>query len=115
MAFLEIGCTWLPYWLDRMDEHWELRGHVETPDIKRPPSDVVRDRPLYFSVEAEETLLPETLKYVGDHHFVYASDIPHWDNEFPESMHKIASRSDLSENQKRKILYDNAKAMYANG
>ena len=83
MAFLEIGCTWLPYWLDRMNEHWELRGHVETPDLKRPPSEVVRDRPLYFSVEAGETLLPETLKYVGDDHFVYASDIPHWDNEFP--------------------------------
>ena len=26
LAFLEIGCTWLPYWLDRMDEHWEKRG-----------------------------------------------------------------------------------------
>jgi uncharacterized protein len=112
MAFLEIGCTWLPYWLDRMNEHWELRGHVETPELKRLPSEVVRDRPIYFSVEAGETLLPETLKYVGDDHFVYASDIPHWDNEFPDSMYKIESRADLSESQKRKILYDNAKAMY---
>ena len=82
LAFLEIGCTWLPYWLDRMNEHWELRGNVETPDLKRPPSEVVRDRPMYFSVEAGETLLPETLKYLGDDHFVYASDIPHWDNGF---------------------------------
>ena len=56
LAFLEIGCTWLPYWLDRMNEHWELRGNVETPDLKRPPSEVVRDRPMYFSVEAGETL-----------------------------------------------------------
>jgi hypothetical protein len=31
VAFLEIGCTWLPYWLDRMDEHWEKRGKIETP------------------------------------------------------------------------------------
>jgi predicted TIM-barrel fold metal-dependent hydrolase len=50
---------------------------------------------------------------LGDDHFVYASDIPHWDNEFPESLHKIESRADISESQKRKILYDNAKAMYA--
>jgi hypothetical protein len=113
LAFLEIGCTWLPYWLDRMDEHWELRGQVETPDLKRSPSDVVRDRPIYFSVEAGETLLPETIRYVGEDHFVYASDIPHWDNEFPESIRKIQSRDDLSEEQKRKILHDNATAMYA--
>jgi predicted TIM-barrel fold metal-dependent hydrolase len=96
-----------------MDEHWELRGQVETPDLKRSPSDVVRDRPIYFSVEAGETLLPETIRYVGEDHFVYASDIPHWDNEFPESIRKIQSRDDLSEEQKRKILHDNATAMYA--
>ena len=76
---------------------------------------MVKDRPIYFSVEAGETLLPETLKYVGDDHFVYASDIPHWDNEFPESMHKIEFRADLSGSQKRKILYENAKAMYGGG
>lgn len=112
LAFLEIGCTWLPYWLDRMDEHWEKRGEIETPHLKRLPSDCVRERPIYFSVEAEERLIPETLKYVGENHFVYASDIPHWDNEFPESMHTIQGREDLSAEAKRKILYDNAKAMY---
>lgn len=112
IAFLEIGCTWLPYWLDRMDEHWEKRGEIETPNLKRRPSDCVRERPIYFSVEAEEKLIPETLRYAGEEHFVYASDIPHWDNEFPESMHTIEAREDLSSEAKRKILYDNAKAMY---
>jgi uncharacterized protein len=82
LAFLEIGCTWLPYWLDRMDEHWEKRGKIETPQLKQRPSACVRERPIYFSLEAEETLLPETFRYVGDEHFVYATDIPHWDTEF---------------------------------
>src|SRR5437868_3008165 len=26
VAFLEAGCTWVPYWLGRMDEEWEKRG-----------------------------------------------------------------------------------------
>ena len=41
---LEIGCTWLPYWLDRMDEHWEKRGKIETPLLTQRPSDCVRQR-----------------------------------------------------------------------
>ena len=39
MAFLEVGATWLPYWLDRMDEHWEKRGEFETPDLNTMPSE----------------------------------------------------------------------------
>jgi predicted TIM-barrel fold metal-dependent hydrolase len=112
VAFLEIGCTWLPYWLDRMDEHWEKRGKIETPDLKRPPSECVRERLVYFSVEAGEKLIPETLKYVGEEHFVFASDIPHWDNEFPENLHELIAREDISASAKEKILAKNARAMY---
>jgi hypothetical protein len=39
----------------------------------------VREHPIFFSFEADESLLPETFRYVGENHFVYATDIPHWD------------------------------------
>ena len=112
LAFLEIGSTWLPYWLDRMDEHWEKRGKIETPFLKQRPSDCVRERPIYFSFEADESLLPETFRYVGDDHFVYATDIPHWDCEFPENLHHTQKRDDVSDGTKNKILYDNVKVLY---
>jgi uncharacterized protein len=112
LAFLEIGCTWLPYWLDRMDEHWEKRGKIETPLLKQRPGVCVRQHPVYFSLEAEETLLPETFRYVGDDHFVYATDIPHWDTEFLENLHRVQSRKDLSDETKNKLLYENAKTLY---
>jgi len=63
-------------------------------------------------LEAEETLLPETFCYVGDEHFVYATDIPHWDTEFPENLHRVQSRKDLSDETKNKLLYENAKTLY---
>lgn len=113
LAFLEIGCTWLPYWLDRMDEHWEKRGKIETPHLTERPSDCVRKRPIYFSLESEETLLAETFRYLGDEHFLYATDIPHWDSEFPTNLQMIQGRKDLSEQTKQKLLYENAKALYA--
>ena len=112
LAFLEIGCTWLPYWLDRMDEHWEKRGKIETPHLTQRPSDCVRQRPIFFSLESEETLLPETFRYLGDDHFLYATDIPHWDSEFPDNLRLAQSRKDLSDETKNKLLYDNAKSAY---
>ena len=44
LAFLEIGATWLPYYLDRLDEHWEKRAEVEMPLLKEKPSELVRSR-----------------------------------------------------------------------
>jgi predicted TIM-barrel fold metal-dependent hydrolase len=112
LAFLEIGATWLPYYLDRLDEHWEKRAEWEMPLLKKKPSDIVRESPMYFSVEAGETLLPETIDYLGADHFVFASDIPHWDNEFPENLDRIWSHPRLTSDAKEKILRKNAKKLF---
>ncbi len=112
LAFLEIGASWLPYWLDRMDEHWELRGEFEAPHLKKKPSEVVRESRVYFSLEAEERLLPQTIEYVGDDHFLYASDIPHWDGEFPKNLKYLWNHPDLSRKTKEKIAYHNGKEYF---
>lgn len=113
LAFLEIGATWLPYYLDRLDEHWEKRAEVEMPLLKKKPSDMVRESKMYFSVEPGESQLVHTVDYVGAEHFLYASDIPHWDNEFPENLHDLREHKQLSNESKEKILYKNAKALFS--
>ncbi len=112
LAFLEIGATWLTYWLDRLDEHWELRGKYEMPHVTKRPSEVFREHELYVSVEPEETLLPQTIDYVGADHFLFASDIPHWDARFPDNLQFLESREDISEPIRRKILYENGKRLF---
>lgn len=112
LAFLEIGATWLPYWLDRMDSHWEKRGQYDTPALTKKPGDLVRRSPIYFTLEAEETLLPQTIEYVGEEHFMYASDFPHWDAEFPKNLTDLWEHPGLSVRTKEKILYENAKLFY---
>jgi predicted TIM-barrel fold metal-dependent hydrolase len=52
------------------------------------------------------------VKLVGENQIVYASDFPHWDHSFPQSIDEIRDRGDLSEVQKRKILGDNARRLY---
>jgi predicted TIM-barrel fold metal-dependent hydrolase len=112
MCFLEIGATWLPYYLDRLDEHWEKRGEADTPLLTRKPSQTVRESNLYFSLESGETLLAPTIEAIGAEHFMYASDVPHWDNEFPRSLEKLWEHPQLSDAAKRAILHDSAAAMY---
>ncbi len=115
LAFLEIGATWLPYYLDRLDEHWEKRAELEAPHLTRKPSQVFRESPLYVSLEAAESLLPAVVDLLGDDHFLYASDIPHWDNEFPKNLEELWHRPDLSRETKEKILYHNARALFGLG
>jgi uncharacterized protein len=112
MAFLEVGATWLPYYLDRIDEHWEKRGHVDMPLLKDKPSEVFKTSGINVSVEAGETMLKETIDMVGAQHLMYATDIPHWDSEFPGNLEHLRADPRIDEATRRKILYDNAKAFY---
>ena len=133
LAFLEAGCTWVPYWMDRMDEEYEIRGKSEAPVLKKKPGDYVRDGNIYVACEPEERLLPEalriigniyvacepeerllpeTLRIIGSHKVVFASDYPHWDGTFPESLYELQGREDLSEADKTAILADNPRALY---
>jgi len=52
------------------------------------------------------------VKLVGENQIVYASDFPHWDNSYPQSLNEIRDRGDLTGAHKRKILSDNARRLY---
>lgn len=112
LAFLEVGATWLPYYLARLDEHWEKRGHEEMPLLKKKPTEIFRNSQIKVSLEAGEPLLAETIDYVGPDHVMYASDIPHWDNEFPGNLDALRKSNSLSRETKEKILFRNARELF---
>ncbi len=112
LAFLEAGAGWAPYWMERMDDEFAKRGAAEAPVLKRRPSEYVRGGNVYFSCEADEWLLPQALKLVGENQIVYASDFPHWDHGYPGSVEEIVNRGDLTEAQKRKVLGENCRRLY---
>ena len=57
VAFLECGCGWVPYWMDRMDEEWEKR-QCEAPLLKTKPSAYMTSGNWYYATEPEESTLP---------------------------------------------------------
>ncbi len=110
VAFLEAGAGWLPFWLERLDEHWELLPE-QAPELDRAPSEYLRGRS-FVSCEPEERSLPWVCDTLGDGVVCYASDYCHWDCAFPHSVKLLAERTDLGEERKAAILARNAARLY---
>lgn len=106
VVFLESGAGWLPYWLWRMDEHYEKLA-FQVPWLEMRPSDYFR-RQCYVSCEPDEANLGETVRSLGEERALFASDYPHWDAIFPGAPRALLERTDLSAEAKRKILGENA-------
>jgi predicted TIM-barrel fold metal-dependent hydrolase len=109
-VFLESGCGWLPYWFERMDEHYEVLG-VQLPDLKIDPSKLLKRGQLYFSCEADEKELAHVIDVFGDDWVVFASDYSHFDSRFPGASQPIVEHPKLSDASKKKILNDNARRL----
>ncbi|HLG74103.1 MAG TPA: amidohydrolase family protein [Chloroflexota bacterium] len=111
VAFLEAGIGWVPFWMEHMDEEYEFR-EFEAPLLTAKPSEYMANGRVFVSCEPEE----KTLRYVPDFfpedNILYASDYPHWDGNFPETVNTLANRTDISDTLKRKIFYDNPCRFY---
>lgn len=111
IGFLECGCGWVPYWMDRMDEEWEKR-QSEAPALKAKPSEYIMQGNWFFAAEPEESTLPYVMDRIGDDKLIFASDYPHWDGMFPHVVSTIRQRQDISPEARQKFLGDNAKRLY---
>jgi predicted TIM-barrel fold metal-dependent hydrolase len=108
---MEAGTGWLPFWLERLDEHWE---HVpgQAPAIDRPPSQYFEGR-CYLTCEPDERMVPFVLRSAGAGVVCYASDYCHWDCVFPDSVRVLAARDDLDDEEKARVFALNAASLYA--
>ncbi len=112
VAFLEAGVTWVPYFMDRLHEHYEKRGDWIDNGWKRDPREYLARGQIYVSCEPDETVLPAVVGALGDDFIMYASDYPHWDGEFPESTRPLRERQDIGDDTRAKILAENAKRFF---
>ena len=113
VAFLEAGVGWLPFFLDRLGEHYEKRGDWIESGWKRHPREYLERGQIFVTCEPEESLLPAAAELLGAEHIMYASDYPHWDSDFPESSRPLRERADLSDAARAAILGESARKFYA--
>jgi len=83
----------------------------QAPLIDRKPSEYFRAS-CFISCESGEAMLPYVVQELGDDNLLYASDYYHWDCSFPDTVKKLAERSDVAEKTKKKIFTDNPARLY---
>lgn len=115
VAYLESGSAWLPFWLDRMDEHLERLHHL-APSLTMKPSDYFR-RNCWISCDPDERTLAATIDLIGidlsgDDKIVWASDYPHLDAREGPVKKFFATQKKLTEANFRAILQDNPRRLY---
>lgn len=110
---LEAGHGWLPFWMARLDEHARtIRSEI--PNLKMMPSEYVLSGRYFQSIEIPEglRLTSAVMDLVGEDVLMYASDYPHGESHFPESVGMVLDW-DMPHARKNKLLWDNALKLYA--
>ncbi|MEM7091786.1 MAG: amidohydrolase family protein [Actinomycetota bacterium] len=110
VGFIEAGIGWLPYWLERLDEHKHHMGTL-VPTLKRDPTEIFSDQ-CFITMTADEIDSFQVLNEMGlTHTILWGSDYPHYDCTYPGSLAKLdeafasIDRDDLRD----QVLHDNAR------
>lgn len=110
---LEAGHGWLPFWMARIDEHAEtIRSEIS--ELKMKPSEYVLSGRYFQSIEIPEgvKLTTAVMDLIGEGVLMYASDYPHGESHFPESVDTVLEW-DMAHARKQKLFWDNAVRYYA--
>ena len=102
--FSSGGNGWLQFWIERMDDEWFHRGNDAITRLR--PGHHVEKQSLVSGYSFENVwpfLADEFLDCLS-----WGSGYPHpMLNDFPNELEKMVSRDDLTNDQKRQILWDN--------
>ncbi len=111
LVLAEAGIGWLPYFINRLDMEWEaLRDKLDyAPELS--PSQLFERQ--VMSTFEEEPLGAQLIPHLGAGNCMWASDYPHTDSTFPNSMKAIdEALGALSEEDRRKVTVTNCAELY---
>jgi len=112
MGVLECGFGWLPFWARRMDEQAAYVGG--TAQLKHRPSEYITSGRFFCSIERQEgeDMFNTVTGFLGDEVLMYASDYPHSECQFPNSVDNILAWSSLDADRRKKLFWDNANRFF---
>jgi predicted TIM-barrel fold metal-dependent hydrolase len=113
LTALECGHGWLAAWAARLDELAEMSRHV-LPRLTRKPSEYVRGPQYFQSIQLHEgeQSVRHALEALGETTLMFATDYPHSESWFPNSVDVVMGWTSLSEASRRALLWDNALRCY---
>jgi len=109
---VESGIGWIPFMLEALDYEWNETGSKDEIDLPMPPSEYFK-RQVYGCFWFEKSAPKSLVDTIGADNLLFETDFPHPTCLYPEVNEYIADvTSDWSETTRRKILQDNAAALY---
>jgi predicted TIM-barrel fold metal-dependent hydrolase len=116
-AFFEGGIGWVPWLMQTLDQHTPGEASISVAvkqffggraKIKKAPSEYFDQ--FYIAAVSWEKYLPETIKGWPNHNIIIGSDFDHGDAvaTWPRTVEVIKSMSSMSEEDKEKVLGENA-------
>ena len=112
VGVVETGCGWIPHWLGWMDARYEMLK-FESP-LTRPPSEYFA-RQCFVSGEPDERHFADTARQIGADNLVWGSDYPHVEGHAEPVRDLEETLGPLPAPDRRKILGENAVALYRIG
>jgi predicted TIM-barrel fold metal-dependent hydrolase len=107
VGFFEAGCSWTPYWLARLDDHFEhpkLGRYMK--GLSMRPSEYF-ERQCVVSCDPGDHTLPLAIAGLGADKILFATDYPHFDSG-GGAVNDFLAVDGVSSADQRKILWDNA-------
>ena len=113
LLILESTSGWVPFWLNRMEKYCEGRQSVffdERP-LDLTPLEYFK-RQCAVASDADEPTIGYVVDYIGDDNIVFNTDYPHPDAPGTAEPLRNMMAQPLSDDTKRKILWDNSVKVY---
>ena len=108
---MEFGAEWLFYVVGRLAHY--LPSYRRDPTVRamgRLPEKAIEEYlksgRFFIAPEADDPLLLQEIALVGADHILFSSDYPHGEGR-DNAASEILERRDLTDGQKKNILYDN--------
>ncbi|MBM3925838.1 MAG: amidohydrolase [SAR202 cluster bacterium] len=113
LLILESNSGWVPFWLNRLEKYCEGRQSVwfDEHPLKHTPQEYFL-RQCAVAADADEPSIKYVVDYIGDNNIVFNTDYPHPDAPSTSAPLKEMLEQPLSDDSKRKILWDNSVKIY---
>ena len=106
----ENDVGWMPNWVKRLD-HVYSKLASPRPRLSLKPSEYVKRN--VWATFQDDPLGPATWKFFGEDNYMWASDFPHADSTFPNSVKTIGENFEgVPPNVRQKIVFDTANKLY---
>ena len=113
ILILESNAGWLPWFLQRLNQTTEGResSFLQDYPLEATPLEFFT-RQCAIAADSDETTIQYVVDYVGDENIVFNTDYPHSDAPAPPIPLRDMLAQPISEENKRKILWDNSIRIY---